>query len=138
MHIMRHKQIIRKISKYALGGGIAAIVDLLFLYIFTDIVGIYYIYSQVLSFIISFFVGFYLQKYVTFQNKHKQYFMQMVLFLVFQLLWLGINLLILNIAVEHLWVHYLFWSVIAKGIVFIRNFVMNYFFNFRQEWKSSP
>lgn len=127
-----------KISKYAIGGAIAAGVDLLFLYIFTDIVGIYYVYSQVFSFVISFFVGFFLQKYVTFQNKHKQYFMQMVWFLIFQLIWLIINLFVLTWAVEHLWVHYMRGSVIAKAVVFVRNFVMNYFFNFKQAWKNSP
>ena len=55
-HITALLPLLLKISKYAIGGAIAAGVDLFFLYVFTDIVGIYYIYSQVFSFVISFFV----------------------------------------------------------------------------------
>jgi putative flippase GtrA len=54
--------------KYVVSGGSAAIVDIVALYVFTDLFGIWYILSAILAFISAFFVSFLLQKYWTFKD----------------------------------------------------------------------
>ncbi len=125
-----------KLIRYAIGWGLAALIDLFFLWFFTDLIGVYYLTSQVFAFIISFTFGFYFQKYLTFRDYSGKQVKQAGIFLVFQLLGLGINLLILKGLVEHFGLHYLIWSVIAKWVVFVWNFVMNHYFNFSgKQWK---
>lgn len=57
-----------KLIRYGIGGGLAALVDLFFLWFFTHFFGIYYLISQALAFVISFTCGFYFQKYLTFRD----------------------------------------------------------------------
>jgi len=128
---MKLKKITKKIFKYALWGGIAALVDLSILYVLTSIVGIYYLISAIISFIVSFFVWFFFQKYITFENYEKKHISQWFLFLVFQLIWMWLNLLLLYIGVSILWFYYLYVAIFNKIIIFIWNFSMNHFFNFK-------
>lgn len=122
-----------KLIRYGIGGGLAALIDLFFLWLFTDVLDIYYLTSQALAFLISFTFGFYFQKYLTFRDFSGRHWRQALVFLLFQVLGLGINLLILKGAVEYRGMHYLIGSVLAKGVVFIWNFVMNHYFNFSQK-----
>lgn len=103
-----------KLVRYAIGGGLAALIDLIFLRIFTDHLHIYYLTSQALAFLISFTFGFYFQKYLTFRDFSGRHRRQALMFLAFQVLGLGINLLVLQGVVEHRGFHYLIGSVIAK------------------------
>ena len=59
--------------RYFVCGITATLVNLFSLYIFTDKVGIWYLYSSVLAFLISLLVSFVLQKFVVFKdtNTHK-------------------------------------------------------------------
>jgi len=125
------KKITKKFFKYALWGWIAALVDLSILYVLTSIVGIYYLISAIISFIISFFVWFFFQKYITFENYEKKHISQWFIFLLFQIIWMWFNLLLLYIGVSILWFYYLYVAIFNKIIIFIWNFSMNHFFNFK-------
>lgn len=131
LKIRTNKELQKKLIKYILGWTLAACIDLLILYICTDRIGIHYIYSQIIAFCISFAFAFRFQKKVTFANKSKQFLREGGLFFIFQIIGLGINLLILKISVEIIWLHYLIWSIVAKGVVFLWNFGMNSNFNFK-------
>lgn len=120
-----------RIVRYGIGWWIAAMIDLLFLYFFTDVIGIRYIFSQVLAFIISFSFWFWFQKHITFEKKDGDAYRQGKLFFFFQVCWILINLIILWIVVELFWAHYLIGSVIAKWVVFVWNYLMNAKFNFK-------
>lgn len=121
----------KKMIKYGIGWAVWAATDLLFLYLFTEYVGIYYLISQVLSFIISVCVWFAFQKYITFQHKGGNIKLQSWLFLGFQVIWIMLNIMIMWLLVEYAGLHYLIASVIAKWIVFLRNFYMNHTYNFK-------
>ncbi len=121
----------KKIIKYGIWGAVGALTDLFFLYVFTEYFGIYYLLSQVFSFIISVFVGFLFQKHITFENKWWNIKKQSGLFLSFQVVGILINLWIMAILVEYGGIHYLIASIIAKGIVFWWNFYMNQKYNFK-------
>ena len=122
-----------KVIRYILGGGLAALIDLLFLYIFTDVLGVYYIYSQIYAFCVSFLFSFFFQKYITFRDTSNKHIQQGLLFLLFQLLGLGINLCIMYILVDMIVLYYLWASIVAKWIVFFWNFAMNHYFNFKPQ-----
>lgn len=135
LNILNKKEFQKKFYKYFIGWILAASIDLLVLYLCTDILGIYYLYSQILSFCISFIFAFLFQKYITFSNSSNQFLREGLLFFLFQIIGLWINLIILQASVEIVWLHYLLWSIIAKWVVFLRNFSMNNVFNFKLDSK---
>lgn len=120
----------KTIIRYILWGATAAMIDLFFLSFFTEFLGLYYLVSQTLSFCIAFVYAYLFQKYITFRNNSKQHLTQWAKFLIFQLIWLWINLILLHRVVQYLWWHYIVGSIFAKGVVFFRNFSMNKWFNF--------
>jgi len=122
---------IKKIFKYWIWWWIWAVVDLFFLWFFTEIMWIYYMFSAIFSFIISFFVWFFFQKYITFWCKKRKHLVQWFLFLIFQLIWLVINLILLWIFVDNLGFNYMYVAVFNKIIIFAWNFAMNHHFNFK-------
>ncbi len=58
----------KRIIRYLISGGTAALTDLVLLYILADKLGIWYMYSVVLAFAVAFFVSFFLQKFWTFED----------------------------------------------------------------------
>lgn len=129
--MLKNKSIIQKLILYIAWGGTAALVDLFFLYIFTDQIGFHYLLSSVFSFCIAFVYGFLFQKYITFKSRQGSFRKQVWLFFVFQIVWLGINALLLRVLVDHLHIYYLYAAIFNKGVIFGRNFLMNYFYNFK-------
>lgn len=125
------KSSLNKFIKYTIWWWLAALVDLLLLYILTDYIWLYYLYSQILAFIISFIIWFLFQKHITFISKGNKTVIEGFYFLLFQWIGLCINLLLLHRFVEYIHLHYMIWSILAKGIVLVWNFTMNYYYNFK-------
>lgn len=121
-----------KFIRYSLGGGLAALLDLWLLFIFTDVFNIYYLYSAILAFLVSVSFAYLFQKYITFRNYSQKHLLQWSLFLGFQLIWQSIYMSLLWVWVDILHIHYMFVAIIAKGIVFLRNYISNYYFNFKK------
>ena len=118
--------------RYSIGGWIAAVIDLLILWLCTDIFWFYYLLSAIVSFIISFIFWYLFQKYITFRDSSNKHLKQGGLFLAFQLIWQAIYMWILWIWVDKLWLHYMLVAIIWKWIAFIRNYLSNHFFNFKK------
>ncbi|MCX6715948.1 MAG: glycosyltransferase, partial [Candidatus Taylorbacteria bacterium] len=59
---------IAKIIRYLFSGGLAALTDIVLIYLFTDFFGMWYLLSSVLAFLVAFVVSFVLQKFFTFQD----------------------------------------------------------------------
>jgi putative flippase GtrA len=121
----------QKIVKYFFWWWIAALIDLSCLYLFVDIFHIYLYLWVVLAFCISFLLWFLYQKYITFINYDKKHVSQWTLFLIFQLTWLWINTLLLYIFVDKFWFYYMYVAVLNKFIIFVWNYTMNNYFNFK-------
>lgn len=122
--------LISKFLRYSIAGWIGAGINVFFLRFFTDVVGIFYILSAIFAFIMSLVIWFFLQKYFTFRNKKKKYIRQLSLFVLFQWIWLIIDVALLRLLVDTFWFYYLYVSIFNKAVIFIRNFVMNHFFTF--------
>lgn len=132
------KKLIKKILwykfiRYSIGWWLAALLDLFLLWFFTDIIWIYYLLSAIISFLISVTFGYIFQKYITFRDDSKQHLKQWGLFLAFQLIWQGIYMWILRLWVDILWFYYMFVAIVWKWIAFIRNYLSNHYFNFKNK-----
>lgn len=116
--------------KYFVWAGIAFIVDFWLLYIFTDIVGIYYIFSNIISYTSWTLVNFWLNKKYTFENKYKNKIKQFTLFLVVSLFNLLIATFLLYVFVNYWNIHYLYAKIISTWIWFIINFLWHKYITF--------
>lgn len=131
MHLIR-KIFKYKFIRYSIWWWLAALLDIWLLWLFTDIFHIYYLYSAILSFTLAFSFGYLFQKYITFKNRSNKHIIQWWLFLLFQLIWQGIYILVLWLGVEHLGLYYMFVAILGKWIAFIRNYISNHYFNFKE------
>ena len=87
---------------YIIGGGMAALLDLFFLRLFTSVVGILYLRSAVGSFVIAMSFAFIFQKYVTFKEARGHRAKQAGGYFVFQLIGQGLYMVLLKVGVEWL------------------------------------
>lgn len=130
---LTNKIVSYEIIRYWIWWGIALLIDLIILYILTDILWIWYILSAIIAFLISFLFSYFFQKYITFRDKSKKHLLQWWLFLAFQTIWQWIYLLILRLWVDILWFYYMFVAIVWKWIAFIRNYLSNHYFNFKNK-----
>lgn len=117
--------------RYSLGWALAAFLDLLLLYVFTEFFHLFYLYSSILAFCCSVSFAYFFQKYITFRNFSKDHIVQWLLFLIFQLIWQLLYMSILRIGVDKLHLYYMLVALLAKWIVFLRNYLANRHFNFK-------
>lgn len=104
---------------------IATIVDVLFLFLLTDVVKINYLVSGTISFFLGTVVAYTGQKYFTFKDAEKKIARQFGLFAFISFIGLLINLGVLKICVDVLGLHYMIGKVIAIGIGFFWNYTAN-------------
>jgi putative flippase GtrA len=112
-----------QIFRYLVSGGTAAAVDIGLLYAFTRYLGLWYLASAVLAFIIAFGVSFFLQKFWTFKDRaiegiHKQAGMYLVVAVVN----LCVNTLLVYLLTDYLNLWYILSQVIAAGLVALFSF----------------
>jgi dolichol-phosphate mannosyltransferase len=109
----------------------AALTDIILLFIFTEFFGIYYILSAVLSFSIVTTIAFYSHKKLTFGCERKDVVRQLFIFFTVNIWWLILYLSILYGWTEILWFYYIFVSIVDKFIVLGWNYGLNKFITFR-------
>jgi len=63
-----------RVFRFLLSGGTALLTDLILLYLFTDLFGIWYVASAVAAFILAFMVSFLLHKFWTFGDHSREDF----------------------------------------------------------------
>ncbi len=124
----------KKIIKFIISGGTAALVNFSLLYSFTDILGLWYLLSSVLAFIISFFVSFYLQKFWAFGDKNKDVlYRQLILCLSIALFNLAVNTVLMYVLVDLFGLWYMLAQFFIIGLIATWNFMAYKFFVFNQQ-----
>lgn len=104
-------------------GGTAFVVDFFFLYFFSDICGIYYLISGVLSFVISVLVNYLMSiKWVFNQENIENRIMEFNLFLIISTIGLIFTEILLYVFTDILGLYYLLSKIIAAIIVLFWNF----------------
>ncbi len=126
-HIIKHQRPV----KYLIAGGTAAFVDLTLIYFFTDILGVWYLLSACLAFVIAFFVSFFLQKFWTFSDKDKErMYKQMTVYLIVSLTNLIINTIGMYVLVDGFKVWYMLAQFIISGLMASESYIISRFFIF--------
>lgn len=119
------KQFFIKIIKYLISGGIAACVNLITLYMFTERFHFWYIYSSWVAFVITFVVSFSLQRFWTFRgNQHRALNAQLLMYFVMAIVNIILNTGILYILSEFFHLYYLISQAISIGTIAIASFFL--------------
>lgn len=118
-----NKKLLKQLFRFGIVGGIAFIIDYSLLYIFTDIIGINYLVSSTLSFVISLIFNYILSIKWVFDVGHKQTYKDIIIFVALSVIGLGINELIMYIGVDKFLVGYLIVKLFATAIVMVFNFI---------------
>jgi len=125
------KNVIYEFFKFAFVGGIGTLINILILYYLTEKVGVYYLFSAIISFIIAMTSNFFLNKIWTFkENVPSNIAKKYVQFSLVSLGALLINLFFLYFFTEIIGIYYLFSQILAIGIALIINFFGNKIWTF--------
>jgi len=118
-----NKKLIKQLFRFGIVGGIAFIIDYLVLYLLTDIVGMYYLISSIISFTVSVIFNYILSIIWVFDVNKKQTIKQFLIFIILSVIGLGINSLIMYLMVDVLFTHYMIAKIFSTVIVMIYNFI---------------
>ncbi len=112
-----------KIMRYVISGGMATITNVLFLYIFTDLIGFWYVLSAVIAYLISFIVSFTMQKYWTFRDSSNDRMNSQILFyVILNIVNLGLNTLGIFLFVHFGHIYYLLAQIIVSVLIATESF----------------
>jgi putative flippase GtrA len=121
-----------QILKFLFSGGTVALVELIFLYLFTNIFGIWYILSLILAFLISFVVSFAMQKFWTFDDKRThQMHIQASSYMFVALANLGVNAVLLYLLVQFAGMWYIYAQIVCDAIIACESFLIYKFIIFK-------
>ena len=120
--------------KYIIAGGTATVVDLIILFLLTEIIGLWYLISAVIAFIVAFFVSFFLQKFWTFRDNNKEkIFKQMGMYLSVGLMNLIINTIGMYVLVDKFDLMYMIAQIIMICLVAISSFLIYRYIIFKKD-----
>lgn len=120
----RTDNIFLQFFRYIFVGGTAFVVDFFFLYFFSDICGIYYLISGVLSFIISVLVNYIMStKWVFNQENIENKLIEFNLFIIISTIGLVFTEILLYVFTDIIGLYYLISKIIAAIIVLFWNFI---------------
>lgn len=121
---IKSNKLLLQIIKFVIVGGIATVIDFIFLYIFKEFVGLHELVANTLSFTISVTYNYIASvKWVFDVNKEKDSKKQFIIFIIFSVLGLLLSNFIMWISIDKFGIHYLIGKVIATGIVMVFNFI---------------
>ena len=119
-----NKKLFNQIFKFVIVGGIATIIDFLFLYIFKELVNLPIILSNTLSFTISVIYNYIASiKWVFNVNENKDKKQNFLIFIVFSIIGLILNDVIMHICISNFRIYYLISKLVATAIVMVFNFI---------------
>lgn len=126
----------KTIIKFLFAGSLAAIVHFSILYILTDLVGVWYIFSTSVAFVIAFFVSFFSQKFWTFrENTTHGMTRQMGVYMGVGIMNLFLNGAGMYLVVDFWGIMYLFAQALVGLIVAIETFLIYRYIIFEKNRK---
>jgi len=126
------KRTLVKFIQFGFISGIATLIDLFFLWFFTEVTGIFYLFSAVLAFLIGTTVNYSLNRAWTFKGTKTSRAKGFVSFTTIGGIGLVLTIALMALFVEIFGLHYLIARIIAAFLVLIWNFSMNSVFTFRK------
>lgn len=129
-----NNNLIKQILKFGMVGGIAFIIDYALLYVCTEYLNIYVLYSSIISFSISVIFNYIMSIKWVFDVNHKQTYKDFTIFIIFSVIGLGINQLIMYLGIERLHIYYMLVKIASTGIVMVYNFITRKIFIEKKNW----
>ncbi|NCP71932.1 GtrA family protein [archaeon] len=121
----KHFKKIRTIGKYTIFSVIATLTDLLFLYVFTEFIGLFYLVSVKLSYFIGMIVAFFGNKQYTFKKTNKRSYHQFIDFFIISVIDLCMNVILIKLLTEYLGVWYILSKIITVIIIFFGKYLLH-------------
>jgi len=125
----RIRETLIKMIQFGMVGGLMIILNVVLLFLLTSLIGIYYIVSAILSYLLLTGLSFFLNEKWTFNSithpNHKKLWHRFVSYYLVALSGMTLNILILFLLTEYGNVFYLYSSIIASFLVFLWNFSLN-------------
>lgn len=119
-----NRKLLEQIIKFGFVGGTAFLIDYGVLFIFTEFLEIHYLISGTISFALSVIYNYILSvKWVFDTKNNKDKKQEFIIFLILSVIGLGINQVIMWLAVEKLHIYYMVSKIAATVVVMIYNFV---------------
>lgn len=112
-----------KIIKFFIVGGVNTFITLILFYTLNKIIGVNYIFSTVIGYLAGMVNSYILNKKWTFHDDDKRIASQFAKFTVINSISLGINLLIMYILVDKLYMDSMLSQICATGFSTLSNFV---------------
>lgn len=108
-------------------------VDIILLYIATDVLGVWYLSSAIFAFTVAFIVSFLLQKFWAFRDKRTDGMHGQLLTYLFVLIAnMVLNTTFIYLLVEHGNQHYVIAQIISGAVIALWSFFIYRFFIFRE------
>jgi dolichol-phosphate mannosyltransferase len=111
-----------KIGFFFVVGILATFVDIGLLYIFTEFLGMWYLYSAAMSYSCGMVVSYTLNKFLVFNDRRRKYMRQFAMFAAVSMSSLILNLYIIYLSVELFSLYYLTGKAIATVCAFFWNY----------------
>jgi len=125
--------LIKKFSKFVIVGVVNTLINLISLYILTDLFNIYYMFSAIFAFVLANTNSFVLNKIWTFNDFFKDsFFKKYTKFIIVSVITLIVNLSILYSLTEYLHFHYMISQIIAIAFSLWINFIGNLLWTFKK------
>lgn len=113
-----------EIMRFIIVGAITFIVDYGLLYICTEYIGIYYLYSTAIAFITAVIFNYWLCIIYVFTDVQKQTSKQATLFIGSSIVGLGLNQICMWVLVELFGIYYMIAKIISIIVVMSWNYIM--------------
>lgn len=118
------KKLIEQILRFGIGGILAFIIDYGLMVFCTEILGIYYLWSSLISFTVSVIFNYIMSvKWVFSVENGKTQSQNLVFFVTFSILGLGINQLLMWFGVEKLLISYMIVKLFTTAVVMVFNYI---------------
>jgi len=124
--------LIRQLIVYSFVALIPTAVDFSLVYLLTEFVGLFYINSLVIGFMVGMLVSYIAQKKLTFRNGSNKYAPQFSVFCGVSLVGLLMNMVIVFSLVEFCGLWYLFGKVVSTVVVLAWNFSAHRYITFEK------
>ena len=121
--LLKSQDTLFQLIRYGFVGGVAFVADYGSLYAFTEWLGIQYLVSAALAFIIGLTVNYILSNLIVFStHRLNNRWLEFVIFAIIGLIGLGLNELIMYCSCELIGLHYMIAKLISTALVFFWNF----------------
>lgn len=132
-YLVYEKNSAKEFLKFAFVGLIGTLINIAILYLLTEKIGVYYMFSAIISFIVAMSSNFFLNKIWTFEEKIGfKIGGKYIKFALVSVTALLVNLFFLYVFTEVWDIYYIFSQVLAIGVALIINFIGNKIWTFRK------